>query len=62
MCRSRKYPYLPHGRSLEIPRGGGGGGLKKSNFLKQSMKQNWKGGGGGGVKQKTFRGGRMDIC
>jgi len=23
MCGSRKYPYPPHGRSLEIPRGRG---------------------------------------
>ena len=23
MCGSRKYPYSPHGRSLEIPRGRG---------------------------------------
>ena len=26
MCSSRKYPYPPHGWSLEIPRGWGGGG------------------------------------
>ena len=25
MCSSRKNPYPPHGRSLEIPRGRGGG-------------------------------------
>jgi len=23
MCGSRNYPYYPHGRSLEIPRGRG---------------------------------------
>ena len=23
MCSSRKYPYLPHGRLLEVPEGGG---------------------------------------
>ena len=27
-----KNPYSPHGRSLEIPRGGGGEGLKSKNF------------------------------
>ena len=26
MCGSRKYPYLPHGRLLEIPGGGGSRG------------------------------------
>ena len=31
LCSSRKNPYPPHGRSLEIPRGGGGG-LKSQNF------------------------------
>jgi len=29
MCGSRKYPYPPHGRSLEIPRGRG---FKGRNF------------------------------
>ena len=24
LCGSRKYPYPPHGRSLEFPRGSGG--------------------------------------
>ena len=27
MCSSRKYPYLPHGRLLEVP--GGGGSLEE---------------------------------
>ena len=30
MCSSRKNPYLPHGRSLEIPRGRG---VLKAKFL-----------------------------
>ena len=28
MCSSRKYPYPPHGRSLEIPKGRGDQRLK----------------------------------
>ena len=32
MCDSRKYPYPPHGWSMEIPKGWGGG-LKGRNFL-----------------------------
>ena len=31
MCSSRKNPYPPHGRSLEIPRGRG---VLKTKFLK----------------------------
>ena len=31
----------PHGKSLEIPRWGGGGGSQKPNVLKESMKLNW---------------------
>ena len=27
MCGSRKYPFPPHERSLEIPREEGGGGM-----------------------------------
>ena len=30
LCGSRKYPYLPHGRLLAIPRGVGG---EKSNIF-----------------------------
>ena len=38
LCSSRKNPYPPHGRSLEIPKGrwgageGGGGGCKTKNL------------------------------
>jgi len=35
LCGSRKYPYPPHGWSLEIQRGWGSEKLK---FLKESMK------------------------
>ena len=44
---SRKYPYLPRGGSVEIPRDLG---VRKPKILKESMKQNWnfqRGGGGG---------------
>ena len=42
MCSSRKNPYPPHGKSLEIPRGRGV--LKANqNFL-----------GGGGVQNKNL--------
>jgi len=34
MCSSRKYPYPPQGRLMEIPRARG---FKKPNFLKESM-------------------------
>ena len=61
MCSSRKYPYPPHGRSMEIPRGWG---VSKAKILKGSMGLKWKfqrGGGGGGLNQKTFCGRGMDI-
>ena len=35
LCDSRKYPYLPHGRSLEILIGWGGGGVLKANLLEE---------------------------
>jgi len=38
MCSSRKYPYPPHERSIEIVRGWG---LQTSIFLKESRKLNW---------------------
>ena len=56
MCGSRKNPYPPHGRSLEIP----GGGVLKAKFLEEMYenKLEFPGGGRrGGAKQKTFRGG-----
>ena len=33
MCGSRENTLLPHGRSLEIHRGGGGRGVFKAKFL-----------------------------
>ena len=59
MCGSRKNPYPPHGRSLEIPRGGG---VSKAKFL-ETMYENKPEfpRGRGDAKQKTFRGGSMDI-
>ena len=33
MCGSKKYPYSPHGKSLEIPRGGGG--VLKAKLLEE---------------------------
>ena len=58
MCGSRKDPYPPQGRSLEIPSGGGrGGGVlagsRKPNFLKESMKLNRKFQWGGRVQTKN---------
>ena len=61
MCGSHKYPYSPHGRSMEIPRGGGGGGSQQPNCLRKSMKLNWKFQGVGGSKENTFHGGGMII-
>ena len=49
MCSSRKYPYPPHGRLMEIP---GVGGFQKPNFLNESMtlKGNFRRGGGFNLK------------
>ena len=54
MCGSKKYPYTPCGNLLEIANrgegGGGRGGFKTLNALKESMKLNWnfqRGGVGG---------------
>ena len=59
MCSSRKNPYPPHGRSLEIPRGRGG---VKVNILEPKYEAKLEfPGGTGGAKQKTFCGGSMDI-
>ena len=59
MCSSRKNPYPPNGRSLEIPRGRG---VLKAKILeaKYEVKLEFPG-GTGGAKQKTFHGGSMDI-
>jgi len=59
MCSSRKNPYPPHGRSLEIP---GGGSLESQNFrskVKAAKLEFLR--GREGAKQKTFHGGSMDI-
>ena len=48
MCGSRKYPYSPHGRSLEIPRGRG---VLKAKLLEEKCEAKlefpMRGGGGG---------------
>ena len=48
---SRKYPYSPHRRSLEIP---GWRGDIKAKLLEESMNLNWKflGGGGEGMQNQ----------
>jgi len=59
LCGSRKYPYCPYGRSLEIPRERG---VLKAKLLegKYEAKLEFPAGCGGG-KQKIFCGGCMDI-
>ena len=55
-CSSRKNPYPPYGRSLEIPRGRG---VLKVKMLEAKYEAKLEfPGGTGGAKQKTFRGGR----
>ena len=59
LCSSRKYPYPPQGRSLEIPRGRG---VSKAKIFKGMYEAKLEiPGGWGGSNQKTFRGGDMDI-
>ena len=58
MCDSRKYPYSPHGRSLEIPRGRG---ALKAKLLDEKYEAKLEFPGGGGAKQKAFCGGSMDT-
>ena len=59
MCGSRNYPYYPHGRSLEIPRGRGD---LKAKLLEGQYKAKLEFlGGCGGAKQKAFGRGSMDI-
>ena len=53
MCDSGKYTYYPHGRSLEIPKGEGEGGLKSQMFRKKSMKLNCNFLGDHEVQNKT---------
>ena len=58
MCSSRKNPNPreSHGRSSEIPRGGGGGGVLKAKILdaKYEAKLEFPG-EGGGVQNKNLR-------
>ena len=57
MCSTRKNPYPPHGRTLQIPRGRG---FLKTKFLEVMYENKLEfPGGRGGAKQKTFRGGSM---
>ena len=61
MCISRKNPYPPHRRSLEIPKGRG---VLKVKILEAKYEAKLEfplGGGKKGVKEKTFCGGSMDI-
>ena len=59
MCGSKKYPYLPHGRSLEIPRGRGASTAKiYKGKCKAKLEIPW---GREGSNEKTFHGGGMDI-
>ena len=58
-CSSRKYPYPPHGRSTEIPRGWGVSKAKifKGKYgAKLEFPEGW-----GDSNQKTFCGRGMDI-
>ena len=59
LCSSRKNPYPSHGRSSEIPRGGGG-------VLNKILEANYEAKlefprGSKDAKPKTFCGGSMDI-
>ena len=61
MCSSIQYPYPPHGRSMEIPRGWRVSKVKifKGKYGAQvEIPEGW---GGGGLTQKTFRGRGIDI-
>ena len=59
MCSSRKNPYPPHGRSLEIPRGRGVFIAKFLEALHENKLEFPGEGGEGGAKFKTFRGGSI---
>ena len=52
LCSSRKYPYPPHERSMEIPRGCE---IMRAKILKECIGLNWNFQRGGGLNQKTFR-------
>ena len=53
LCSSRKYPYPPYGRLMEI-QSRGGGGLQKPNFLNGSMTIKWNFQRGGGFNSKNL--------
>ena len=58
----QQVSILPHGWSLEIPGGrGGGGGLKSKTFRRKCEAKVKFPPGEGGAKQNTFCGGSMDI-
>ena len=60
MCGCTKYPYSPHGNSLEFLRGGGGAGLKAKLLEgKYEAKLEFPGGGGGANEKPSV--GSMDI-
>ena len=50
LCSSRKNPYPPHGRSLEIA--GGSGGVLKAKFLEAMYENKLEFPGGRGVQNK----------
>ena len=50
MCSSRKNPYSPHGRSLEIPRGRG---VLKVKILEAKYEAKLEFPGGQGVQNKN---------
>ena len=56
MCsESSKNPYLPHRRSLEIPRGrGGGGGVLETTFLEAMYENKLEFPGGRGMQNKNL--------
>ena len=59
MCGSRKYPYSPHGRSLEIPRGKG---VSKAKQLEEKCEAKLEFPGDVGVQNKNLLWGEyMDI-
>ena len=51
LCSSRKDPYLPHGRSLEIPRGRG---ILEAKFLEAMYENKLECPGGRGCETKNL--------
>ena len=58
MCGSRKNPYPPHGRLLEIPRGRG---VLKAKFLEAMYENKLEFPGGRGCKTKNLPGGGVCV-